>query len=114
MPQIFNSLTCVGVKLRRTFRVVPKCGGESALRTKPQMEKCGGVTPALSTSEQECVYERTPNGPEPVLSLVVVTATFVREVASTDASLDQRELASVNTPMQIEQTRVGDIALMEA
>ena len=27
------------------------------------------------------------------------------------ASLDQRELASVNTPMQIEQTRVGVIHL---
>ena len=43
----------------------------------------GGVTPALSTSEQEWVYERTPNGPEPVLSLVVVTATFVRLVGCT-------------------------------
>ncbi len=35
------------------------------------------------------------------------TLKLVTFVASTDASLDQRELASVNTPTQIEHTRIG-------
>ncbi len=46
-----QSLTCVGVKLRREFQSFPKCGGEGDLRQKLQVANLRRRdTPPLQTA----------------------------------------------------------------
>jgi hypothetical protein len=53
------------------------------------------------------MLQTTSEGCEIILYRSFGAAFYGAEVASTDFSSKDRQLASVNTPMQIEQTRIG-------
>lgn len=74
--------------------------------------RCEFVCIALSTELTNGMTRkesrlRAYKGAEVALNHSRTCATFVMQVASTCASSQTRQLASVETPMQIEQTRVG-------